>query len=297
MKAQKSRTSRLLAVVAGTVAVAGVLGVVSAAFALSFDAIRAVAVAAHIRPSLAWLFPVAVDGAMSVATVCAVVLRARGRSAAYPWLVVLFGAAVSVVANGLHAWVDGGAVALPGPWAVALSAVPPVLLALSIHLLIVLALSVSDSRSDTSSDSRSDAPATPERHVNDIQSDSDSGTGSDMSATPDATPERHVSDIRGDIRSDKPATPRPRRTRPTTRRRTTYDAVADAYRRDPGFDCDALAKRLGVTRRTVERHRETVRREAQADAMLSAVAAATAPAPSLNGHAVIDGEVISGANH
>lgn len=134
--------SLLLSGTAGVVATVGVLAVVAAAFALSFDAIRAVAIAAHITPGLAWLYPVAVDGAMSVATVCAVVLRARGRSAVYPWAVVLFGALVSVVANGLHAWVAGGALALPASWAVLLSAVPPVLLALSVHLLIVLALAV-----------------------------------------------------------------------------------------------------------------------------------------------------------
>jgi len=127
---------------AGVVASAGMLAVTAAAFALSFDAIRFTAQAAHIRPGLAWLFPVSVDGAMAVAVVAAVVLRRLGRSAAYPWLVVLFGALVSIVANALHAWVAGGAVALPAAWAMALSAVPPVLLALSVHLLVLLALSV-----------------------------------------------------------------------------------------------------------------------------------------------------------
>lgn len=269
MKAQKSRSRprRLLSVVAGTVAVAGILGVVSAAFALSFDAIRAVAVAAHVRRELAWLFPVAVDGAMSVATVCAVVLRARGRSAAYPWAVVLFGALVSVVANGLHAWVDGGAVALPAPWAVALSSVPPLLLALSIHLLIVLALSVSEPVSD----SDTSAPGAT------VQSD----TSSDMSTPPDATVATTSSASDSDVRSDsdRPATaPRPRRTttqrqrRPERQRqrRSTYDVVAAAYRDNPTFSVAALADELGVSRRTVERHRETAKK-AQADALLSTV--------------------------
>ena len=272
----KARTSRLLSVVAGTVAVAGVLGVVSAAFALSFDAIRAVAVAAHITPSLSWLFPVAVDGAMSVATVCAVVMRSRGRSAAYPWAVVLFGALVSVVANALHAHVGGGAVALPGPWAVALSAVPPVLLALSVHLLIVLALSVesvSDTsadatvQSDTSSDMSATADATVATTSSDSNSDVRSGSGSDIR-----------SDVRSGSDSDKPATaarPRPRRTatQRQRQRRSTYDAVAEAYRRDASFNVAALAAELGVSRRTVERHRETAKQAdellSQADALLS----------------------------
>lgn len=139
---RKRVISVLLSGTAGLVATLGVLAVVAAAFALSFDAIRSVAIAAHITPGLAWLYPVAVDGAMATATVCAVVMRARGRSAVYPWAVVLFGALVSVVANALHAWVAGGALALPASWAVLLSAVPPVLLALSVHLLIVLALAI-----------------------------------------------------------------------------------------------------------------------------------------------------------
>lgn len=265
MKAQKSRTSRLLSVVAGTVAVAGVLGVVAAAFALSYDAIRAVAISAHIRPSLAWLYPVAVDGAMSVATVCAVVMRARGRSAAYPWSVVLIGALVSVVANALHAWVAGGSVALPAPWAVALSSVPPVLLALSIHLLIVLALSAvqSDTSSDMSTSPDATVAATP----------SDGDTGSDVRSDSN-------SDIRSDSNSDKPATAaRPRRTatqrQRQRQRRSTYDAVAEAYRADPAFSVAALAEELGVSRRTVERHRETAKQAdellSQADALLTTV--------------------------
>lgn len=140
---RKRVISVLLSGTAGLVATLGVLAVVAAAFALSFDAIRSVAIAAHITPGLAWLYPVAVDGAMATATVCAVVMRARGRSAVYPWAVVLFGAVVSVVANGLHAWVgESGSWVLPASWAVALSAVPPVLLALSVHLLIVLALAI-----------------------------------------------------------------------------------------------------------------------------------------------------------
>lgn len=235
------RASRLLAVVAGVVAVTGVLGVVVAAFALSFDAIRGVAVAAHIRPGIAWLFPIAVDGAMSVATVCAVVLRRRGRSAAYPWAVVMVGALVSVVANGLHAWVAGGAVALPAPWAVTLATVPPVLLALSIHLLIVLALSVTTATADTTGVSDTATTAT----------GGDTATGAATTATGGS-----VSD------SDTATATPPRRrqvsrqvTRQVSRRQSSASRVAAAVAAAPGATAAELARQLGLSVRTVQRHR------------------------------------------
>lgn len=236
----RTRTSRLLSAVAGTVAVAGILGVVVAAFALSFDAIRAVAVAAHIRASIAWLFPVAVDGAMSVATVCAVVLRARGRSAAYPWAVVLFGAAVSVIANGLHAWVDGGSVALPAPWAVALSSVPPLLLALSIHLLIVLALSVSDS--DTSASTEAEVG------VGDADDSVTSAVGQNPTAGEPVTSGNAAKSPQSDDR-------RPTPTRTPRRRVSTAERVARAVDRSPNATNAELAARLGLSERTIQRYR------------------------------------------
>lgn len=131
-----------LGVLAGVVASVGALAVVGAAFTLSFDALRDIATAAHVRPSLAWLYPVAVDGAMAVAAVTAVVLRQMRQAVWYPWTVVVAGAAISIGANALHAYVAGGAIALPAKWAMTVSAVPPLLLALSVHLLIVLAEAV-----------------------------------------------------------------------------------------------------------------------------------------------------------
>ena len=60
------------------------------------------------------------------------------RRTTYPWAVVLTGAAISIACNALHAWAGGGTLALPRTAAMAVSAVPPVLLALSIHLLVML---------------------------------------------------------------------------------------------------------------------------------------------------------------
>lgn len=139
---RRGRWNRALNVVGAAVAVGGTLGVAGAAFALSFDAIAATARAAYVSPELAWLFPVAVDGAVAVAVVNTVLLRQLGRPTWYPWLVVLAGAGISMVCNALHAYVAGGAIALPPRWAMAVATVPALLLALAIHLIVVLVVAM-----------------------------------------------------------------------------------------------------------------------------------------------------------
>jgi hypothetical protein len=135
-------TAAALGTLAGIIAAAGTLAVVVAGFTLSFDAIRKVAIAAYIRPDWAWLMPVSIDGAMAVATVTAVVMRKLNRGAKYPWLVVLVGAAISIACNGTHAYLQGGEVQLPPLAAASVSAIPALQLALSIHLLVLLALAL-----------------------------------------------------------------------------------------------------------------------------------------------------------
>ncbi|MGK5737294.1 DUF2637 domain-containing protein [Micromonospora sp. URMC 103] len=128
-------------ILAGTVASAGTLAVAVAGFALSYDAIRAVGIASRIRTEWAWLLPVSVDGAMAVATIAAVVLRRMtGSTAWYPWAVVLVGAGISIACNGLHAIPPAGAALVIEESQVrfAVSAIPAVMLALSVHLLVTL---------------------------------------------------------------------------------------------------------------------------------------------------------------
>lgn len=132
----------LLIAIACVVASAGTLAVTAAGFALSFDAIRAVGKAAYISPGITWMLPVAIDGAMAVAMVTAIVLRWLGRSPWYPWAVVLIGAAVSIACNAAHASIRGGELELPPEAAMAVSAIPAATLALSVHMLIVLAIAV-----------------------------------------------------------------------------------------------------------------------------------------------------------
>jgi hypothetical protein len=132
----------IMVAVACVVASVGTVAVTVAGFALSFDAGRAVAVAAYVNPRLAWLTPVSVDGLMAVAMVTAVVLRWMGRSTGYPWTVVLAGVAVSIACNAAHASIRGGALQLPVGAAMAVSAIPAASVAASVHMLIVLALAV-----------------------------------------------------------------------------------------------------------------------------------------------------------
>jgi hypothetical protein len=129
-----------LSVLAGLVAGVGTLAVAVAGFSLSFDAFRSVATAAHIRPELAWLLPVSVDGAMAVAAVVAVVMRhLRNETARYPWFVVALGAIISIGCNGLHSVGTRGAVLELSPEVrFAVSAIPALMLALSIHLFVML---------------------------------------------------------------------------------------------------------------------------------------------------------------
>jgi hypothetical protein len=137
-----------LVTVACAVASVGALAVTVAGFALSFDAGRAVAVAAYVNPHLAWLNPVAVDGLMAVAMVTAVVMRWLGRSNRYPWTVVIAGMVVSVACNAAHASIHGGALQLNPYAAMAVSAIPAVSVAASVHMLIVLALAVVNPKAD-----------------------------------------------------------------------------------------------------------------------------------------------------
>lgn len=146
----------ILVAIACVVASAGTLAVTAAGFALSFDAIRAVGKAAYISPGITWMLPVAIDGAMAVAMVTAIVLRWLGRSPWYPWAVVLVGAAVSIACNAAHARIQGGALQLPTEAAMAVSAIPAATLALSVHMLIVLAIAVV---SGPPTDDATDAPA------------------------------------------------------------------------------------------------------------------------------------------
>jgi hypothetical protein len=125
---------RLIAMIAATV-VALAIG----AFTLSFDALRELATVAGLNRSIAWLWPLIVDGFILLATAAAVALRDRGpRVTWYPWATLIVFAAISVAGNALHASSHADREAVSVTVASVVSAVPAVALLLASHLLVVL---------------------------------------------------------------------------------------------------------------------------------------------------------------
>lgn len=119
-------------------AVAGTVLIALGAFWLSFTALADLAERAGIVASQAWVWPLIVDGIIVVATISVVALAPYGRRATwYPWALLLAGAVMSVSGNAAHA-VVAAENTLPGLWAAAISAVPPLVLLAITHLTVVL---------------------------------------------------------------------------------------------------------------------------------------------------------------
>ncbi|MGH7881746.1 MAG: DUF2637 domain-containing protein [Candidatus Dormibacteraceae bacterium] len=126
---------RLTAVLAALVTVAG--------WALSYDALWSGALGIGIRPQLAWIFPLVVDGVVATCYVATFAMRAESlRIRAYVWGVLLWAVTLSVTGNALHAWLDRSHLAVPLVLAIPGSAVPAISLALVIHVHVILARAV-----------------------------------------------------------------------------------------------------------------------------------------------------------
>lgn len=110
-----------------------------AAFTLSFDALRELATISGLNPTLAWLWPLIVDGFILIATAAAVALRDRGRKVTwYPWATLILFSTISVAGNALHASNHADHTAVTVTVAAAVSAVPALALLLASHLMVVL---------------------------------------------------------------------------------------------------------------------------------------------------------------
>lgn len=136
-----------LAVGGGIIVGLVLVAVIGAGFALSFEATREVAEASRIGHGVSWLLPVAIDGAMMIATIVAVVLRRLSQPSGYPMVVVIIGTLLSIAINGVHATAPASAVAgtlvLNAGVRCVISAIPGGMLALSVHLAAVFLDSVS----------------------------------------------------------------------------------------------------------------------------------------------------------
>ncbi|MFI1205702.1 DUF2637 domain-containing protein [Streptomyces sp. NPDC020883] len=115
------------------------------AFALSYDALRQMAVAIHIRGLLTYAFPLVIDGFIAIGVGALLMLRtAPLRSRIYVWALVGLATVTSIWANALHAVrlneqspQDDG-LRLGDLTVGALSAIAPLALAGAVHLYIVI---------------------------------------------------------------------------------------------------------------------------------------------------------------
>lgn len=106
----------------------GVLGLAVGGFALSYGALHQLATAHGVQPSLAWAWPLIVDGFIVVASLAVLHAALQGRSTAYPWTLVLGFSALSVAFNVVHA--------AASTVARLIAAVPPLALVLAFELLM-----------------------------------------------------------------------------------------------------------------------------------------------------------------
>jgi len=110
------------------VSAAGVLLLAAAAFTLSYDALHQLALDSRVRPALAWLWPVVIDGTIVVALLTVLAAKRAATKAAYPWALAGLFSAASVAFNIAHA--------PDRPVAQLVFAMAPVALVLTTHLLM-----------------------------------------------------------------------------------------------------------------------------------------------------------------
>ncbi len=107
---------------------AGVLVLAAAAFTLSYDALHQLALDSRVRPALAWLWPVVIDGTIVVALLTVLAANRAATRAGYPWALAGLFSAASVAFNIAHA--------PDRPVAQLVFAMAPVALVLTTHLLM-----------------------------------------------------------------------------------------------------------------------------------------------------------------
>jgi hypothetical protein len=82
---------------------AGVLVLAAAAFTLSYDALRQLALDSRVRPGLAWIWPVVIDGTIVVALLTVLAAKRAAANTGYPWALAGLFSAASVAFNIAHA--------------------------------------------------------------------------------------------------------------------------------------------------------------------------------------------------
>jgi uncharacterized protein DUF2637 len=110
------------------VSAAGVVVLAADAFTLSYDALHQLALDSRVRPALAWLWPVVIDGTIVVALLTVLAAKRAAARVGYPWALAGLFSAASVAFNIAHA--------PDRPVAQLVFAMAPVALVLTTHLLM-----------------------------------------------------------------------------------------------------------------------------------------------------------------
>src|SRR4030095_12581257 len=110
------------------VSAAGVIVLAAAAFTLSYDALHQLALDSGVRPAVAWLWPVVIDGTIVVALLTVLAAKRTATRAGYPWALAGLFSAASVAFTTAHA--------PDRPVAQLVFAMAPVALVLTTHLLM-----------------------------------------------------------------------------------------------------------------------------------------------------------------
>nr|BFD82158.1 hypothetical protein StreXyl84_15590 [Streptomyces sp. Xyl84] len=119
----------------------GITLIAAVGFVLSYDALRQMAVAAHISGPLTYLFPLVIDGFIALDVTALLILRtAPLRSRLYVWTLVTLATGASIWANALHAirLNEQARLHLNNATVGALSAIAPLALAGAVHLYLVI---------------------------------------------------------------------------------------------------------------------------------------------------------------
>ncbi|MDF1754654.1 MAG: DUF2637 domain-containing protein [Verrucomicrobiales bacterium] len=115
-----------------------VLALAAGAFALSYAGLKDLASTNGVDPRLVWIWPLVLDGAIIVFSVCAFRAGLCGESIAYPMFLVVLSTLASIAFNVLHAPVPEGATL----WSKAalvpriMASIPPLALFLSFEVMI-----------------------------------------------------------------------------------------------------------------------------------------------------------------
>jgi hypothetical protein len=110
------------------ISAAGVIVLAAAAFTLSYDALHHLALDSRVRPALAWLWPVVIDGTIVVALLTVLAAKRAATQAGYPWALAGLFSLASVAFNVAHA--------PDRPVAQLVFAMAPIALVLTTHLLM-----------------------------------------------------------------------------------------------------------------------------------------------------------------